>query len=142
MTMRSTTTRRLLLRSAAAIVAAAWFGRLLGSWSPSGAPGEPDSARLARLLTQTDSARMIGQEYLRSAPGERDLAVLASLIVARLADDPHVDPRVVSIATDAHLRGLLLTSTRRDFAEGLTVTLDGWVLSRTEARLYGLTALT
>jgi hypothetical protein len=137
MMTRSTVKRRQVLRSAAVIVAAAWFGRLVRSWSPSSAPGEPDSARLVRLLTQTDSARVIGREYLRLVPEERDPTVLASLVAGRLADDP----RVMSTATDTQLRWLLLNSTCRDFAEELTVTLEGWMLSRTEARLYGLAAL-
>jgi hypothetical protein len=137
MVTQLTVKRRQVLGSAAAIVAAAWFGRLMRSWSPRSAPGEPESARLVRLLTQTDSARVIGREYLRLAPEERDPTVLASLVAGRLADDPHV----MSIATDTQLRLLLLNSTCRDFAEGLTITLDGWMLSRTEARLYGLAAL-
>ncbi|MGH8909145.1 MAG: hypothetical protein ACRD0K_22290 [Egibacteraceae bacterium] len=159
--------RRHVLHAAVAIGVTTWLGRLLTPWPLSRNGRQPDGVRLVRLLTRTDSARAIGEAYLQSAPDEADPALLTSLLTAHLADGhralgaatdgPRVlgaatdgpralgaatdGPRVLGAATDGHLRQWLLGSTRRDFADGLIVTLDGWVLSRTEARLCALAAL-
>lgn len=45
------------------------------------------------------------------------------------------------LATSAQFRPSLRAQSRRDFRIGAVLTVDGWVLSITEARVYALTAL-
>lgn len=96
----------------------------------------PPSARLTRCLSDPQSAAVLGARYLARMPEEADRELLARLIAGarrralRLA---RADTR--------RLRALLARQQRADFACGRTVCLDGWVLSRTEARLCALAAL-
>jgi hypothetical protein len=46
--------------------------------------------------------------------------------------------RLASCATTAEIHDWLRTRIREDFAAGRSVTVQGWVLARTEARLYAL----
>ncbi|MGH2732357.1 MAG: hypothetical protein ACRDJG_05390 [Actinomycetota bacterium] len=98
--------------------------------------GEP-SERLVRLLEHRDSARIVGGEYLRAVPGEATPGLLASLVADRL----EAGRRALHTAGDEELRRLLAAGVLADFEEGRTVELDGWVLSKTEARLCALCTL-
>lgn len=95
------------------------------------------ATQLTRTLTQVESARAIGRHYLEVAPAEWDHRLLARLLwpadAAPLQELARMDVSA--------LKQLLVTQQRRDFAAGRTVSLDGWVLSRTEARLCALLAL-
>ena len=93
----------------------------------------PLAARLGRVLRDRDSACVVGAAYLAHVPAEAAPALLVAHLRAGLGDV--VPPR------DAALRVVLEARVRRDFVEGATCRLDGWVLSRTEARLAALTAL-
>jgi hypothetical protein len=92
------------------------------------------TARLRALLSDPAAARRLGRLYLRQVPAEDHPVILARLTVAYLsaqdADINAVDPVSLRRRLDARVRG--------DFASGTTVQLDGWVLSRTEARLCAL----
>jgi len=96
------------------------------------------AGRLADLFRDPDSARVIGAAFLRMTPEEGSSEALVTAIGAGLPggiaalDDP-IDPD--------DLRGLLATRIHRDFAEDAVVELEGWIVSRTEARLCGLVAL-
>ncbi len=89
---------------------------------------DPTAARLAALAGPPESARAVGAEYLRSTPEERDPALLAQ----RLAS---------GLAPGAPLRPQLARRIRADFEQERVVSLRGWVVSRTEARLCALAAL-
>lgn len=93
--------------------------------------------RLAALLAHRESAAAVGSAYLRGAPDEADLVVLVGLIASDL---PGGRP-ALRRATDDDLRHLLADRTRLDFEQERTVSVRGWILSRTEARLYGVVAL-
>jgi hypothetical protein len=99
-------------------------------------PIDPAVAKLRSLVTDPAGARCIGQLYLRQAPAEQDPAHLASLILSSLqlsSDNPlRLRRRALS--------KLFSVGVRADFAAGRTVILDGWVLSRTEARVCALWA--
>lgn len=97
---------------------------------------QPFASRLTRVFSNTRSAGIVGQRYLASNPLEADTAVLA----ARIAGDMRHYLRLSSAATP-RLRALLAERQKRDFAEGRTVTIDGWILSVTEARLCAIVAL-
>ena len=93
--------------------------------------------RLVGLLTQRDSARVVGRAYLDRVPAESSASGLVDRIAAGLPDGR----RAVRDASDGELRALLAASIRSDFEQGRVVDVDGWVLSPTEARLYALTTL-
>lgn len=120
----------------------------LGAWiiaTPHRALGTPHSpdpaislaAHLRMLFTHTASAAAIGNRYLAATPSEADPHTLAMLI----ARTPQATARLLH-ADPSALRRLLAVQQRSDFRAGNTVTIDGWVLSQTEARLCALVALT
>ncbi len=94
-------------------------------------------ARLSGLLRHTDSARIVGREYLHRYPQEATVSVLLDLIAA----DGAGGQAALSKGPDDELRALLDHKMRQDFADEKVVQLQGWVLSVTEARLCALTAL-
>jgi hypothetical protein len=86
-------------------------------------------AQLARPVQSGESVRAIGRAYLRTEPLEAQRESLEKLLRERLSTEKG------DVATRfAKARG-------RDFLEGRTVHLDGWILSRTEARLCALVTL-
>jgi acyl CoA:acetate/3-ketoacid CoA transferase alpha subunit len=96
----------------------------------------PLASRLKRFFRSAQSAQIVGQRYLAVTAGEADAALLA----ARIAGTQQYYLRLVS-ADEPTLRALLAVQQQADFAEGRTVNIDGWILSRTEARLCALAAL-
>jgi len=83
---------------------------------------------------QTEAARAIGEAYLRqlgldtSAESIRK-ASLGALEVIQRASSQQNAIRALGLAV------------RRDFQQGRSVQLEGWIVSRTEAELCGLTLL-
>jgi len=65
----------------------------------------------------------LGMAYREAHPGEDDLAVLQKLVASA---DVSFDPD---------------DTIRQEFSSGNTILVDGWVLSRTEARRYALHSL-
>ena len=92
------------------------------------------AARLRTLIYDHAAARRLGRLYVSHVPAEDDLRILARLAVA----SPEAQPVDVIALDRTSLRHRLDARVRDDFASGTTVRLDGWVLSRTEARLCAL----
>jgi hypothetical protein len=92
------------------------------------------TATLRTLVDDQGAARRFGLLYVDQTPVEADPGVLARLILGVAApgqvDDFELERRSLRRRLDAKVR--------EDFASGTTVQLDGWVLSRTEARLCAL----
>jgi hypothetical protein len=127
--------RRALLRS----MGAACAFTLARPVAPASA-GSPRSRALAHRLLEvfpdTESARAIGAEYLAAWPEERDLsALLENLLESPAGDEVQADCDV-----DAWTR-TLAARTKQDFEWLRVVKVDGWVLSRSEARLCALAVL-
>ena len=132
------TRRHFLVVSTAFVVPL--VARPIRSWaSLMGLPVETDdlSARLVALFHATDSARVVGLALVERSDLERSRERLVSAI----AGDLGADPSRIGEATEAELREMLAARVRQDFAEDAVVDLRGWVVSRTEARLYRLVAL-
>jgi hypothetical protein len=110
--------------------------RSYGFWPAPGASPSL-SERLAGLLNQEESARIIGRAYLRVAPGEASARVLT----ARLAERMPEGLQSLKTADDNRLRELLRGDIAGDFRDLRIVEVHGWVFARTEARLCALTAL-
>lgn len=92
---------------------------------------DPFAVRLAGIARPAKSARKLGLAILAEArvwPKTADL-------IEQLGDR-----RKLESMGDAELRQALLESHLRDLSNELTVEVRGWILSRTEAYLYVLSA--
>jgi hypothetical protein len=102
----------------------------------SGAATLPASHALAAVCAASGCSREIGGACLRALPaGERSHRQLARLIIADFSAGA-VDCR----SPDA-IRRALREQGRADFAGGRIVSIDGWMLSLTETRVYALAEL-
>ena len=137
MTGRSGLTRRHFLALVAALgVPYVPWRAMLGT--AAALPGSPQAAarRLAGLFGPQASARAIGTAYLAEEPSEGEADSLVEAIVAGLDGG-----RAALQLDEGSLRALLLGRIQRDFEEETTLCLRGWIVSRTEARLCGLSVL-
>jgi hypothetical protein len=100
----------------------------------SGGAHVPLDGWLKSMIADLESARRVGQVYLQKAPDEADRGRLLTRLFPELAPARHAK-------SPAAWRQSYAAKCRQDFADGHTVRLDGWVLSRTEARLCALAAL-
>lgn len=93
---------------------------------------------LARLRGERDATARLGEAYLRAYPAERSLAVLLAAIEEAIG----AQRRSNGAAGDA-LAALeqLQRAVRDDYVRGEVVSVDGWLVSRTEARVYAVIAL-
>lgn len=117
-------TRRALLGAAIAVLAGATFRIWTGHRA---AEGERADALIA-TLRDPDAARRVGKQVLAQYPEWDDAGPLWRALRAEAG------------ATD-NLAEQLTQRVREDFDAGRVVAVDGWILARTEARLYALAAL-
>ncbi|HUR60456.1 MAG TPA: hypothetical protein VM029_22225 [Opitutaceae bacterium] len=89
-----------------------------------------ENPRLLQILRNKRTVREIGRRYRKIVPRENDAQALAQAILP--------DARG---AGSASLPAAINAQIQRDFADGRTLTLDGWVLSVTEARQCALYSL-
>jgi hypothetical protein len=123
--------RRSLLRLSGAAVAAAFA---VGRGSEA-SQGHLLAARLRSLLPHDAAAVALGTAYLVQTPREAS----ADRLVAALA----AGPRGAALARlgQRRLGAHLAKRIRSDFAAGRTVTVRGWIVSVTEARLAALVVI-
>ena len=135
MTIQPTMRRRTFLLGATGLgLSLMW--RSYGFWPALGASPSP-SERLAGLLNQEESARIIGRAYLQVAPGEASARVLTARLAERLPEGL----QSLKTADDNRLRELLRDDIARDFRDLRIVELHGVGVRPTQARLCALTAL-
>lgn len=96
-------------------------------------PGLP----LTQLIRQQESARVIGRAYLEAVPAEGNALRLSDTLMESL----NLNPENAAVLAPEQLHQRLRERVREDFRDGRTVKLQGWILSRTEARLMALIAL-
>ncbi len=89
------------------------------AWRTSGTSGVA-SLRLQKMFGGTPRVCELGDAYRRDYPWEDDIGILRNLI-SRSDFSDNIDQTI-----------------RRDFELGNTIRLDGWILSRTEARQCAL----
>jgi hypothetical protein len=92
------------------------------------------AALLATFAPDTDSAKVVGHEYLRHYPAEAHAAVLVERI---FLGDGHRRAAFVQANAGAR-RALVGQLIREDFAQGRIVQVRGWMLSHTETRLCAI----
>ena len=90
--------------------------------------------RLAGWLADSEDVRILGRTYLAAQPHEAEAIVLVELLGTDLGLTRYGP-------SEAELHELFRCRTRRDFEDGNTVTVQGWILSRTELRLCALAAV-
>jgi hypothetical protein len=89
------------------------------------------------FFRRPEIAAALGREYLRASPHESDVALLHDLIWDSFSNEE------LGIAHHGRrgIRQVLAARQHADFENGRVVSVGGWVLSVTEARLYGIAAL-
>jgi hypothetical protein len=102
-----------------------------------GGPGVCAGHRLVAALNRPSAAAAVGRAYLVAHADECDAGYLAHQIMERL----HGAGEDTTRADGTCLRRAIAVEIRRDFTMGRVVSVDGWILSQTEARLCGLAAL-
>jgi hypothetical protein len=129
--------RRRIIHGIMALTAlSASAGRALGRCLTPASPVELLASRLSGLAGGGWSAGVIGKAYLATAPDEADKAMLVALLCPGA---PSCYPELLALDEPA-FRSWIARRHRADFEEGRTVCVDGWILSRTEARLCALAA--
>ena len=89
---------------------------------------------LVSLFENPRNARAIGAACLKSLPPNSPQQLTRAILAAAECDAETIK------ATHA-VRQRISNRVRKDFAEDAVVSVDGWMLSLTEARLYALVAL-
>ena len=136
--MADALTRRTFLRVVSALAACAAPALPSTAMTTSTARADAQAAvsRYLDVVSQRESAAAVGNEYLRCAPDEKDLNVL----LARLAASGF-DAKVAEGMSDEQLIEMVRARLQADFSNERVVTVGGWVLSVTEARICALAAL-
>ena len=120
-------------RVLSAAVVGAWAPQV---YSPALSEREPLPAALLELIDDECSARYLGRRYLYC---RGDTCTNRYALAAEIVNRPERDRW---IAADVGLRRKLLAErVSSDFAEDRVVTIDGWVLAETEAKLCALAEL-
>lgn len=94
---------------------------------------------LLRMAGEPQASAQLGRAYLETQPDERDPARLRAALSDALGAtlDREGPAGLTAQAALAALRRLV----SEDYRGARVVTVDGWLLSRSEARLYALMAL-
>ena len=110
------------------------FNFLSRSVEESGSTREKLVQEFLNLKTTAISrSRVLGRSYLQDHAGEADQNWLETTIADSYHQQEAVHDRLEDHDVGAQIRS--------DFAQSHTVEVNGWILSRTEARLYALISL-
>jgi hypothetical protein len=131
--MRASRTRRQFLGSALPAVA-------LSLWAPTlldAGTLPPDCERLRRVLGAFFWERPGARVMMANTAGPGHCAAEAPLVLIRSILGP-ISIGAASSMAPRSLRRIVVRQIQRDFVSNDTVCVDGWILSRMEARLYAL----
>ena len=107
---------------------------------------KPKYNTLTRMLAQPDALQHIcdaktiheiGEAYQKQVSNENNKATLVKLLAMDINGNP-----IDESADSALVASQLAKKIQQDFQQDKTVVVDGWVLSRTEARQCALFSLT
>jgi hypothetical protein len=127
--MTSPVRRRLLAGTLALVTGALPFSRSFAATS------RTITGRSNPWSNDSRAEVWLGQSYLRLHPEENS----AKRITYLLSGDRFVSAR--ELIDCAELRQSIWHQRDEDFRKGNVVLVDGWVLTRTEARMFALTAI-
>lgn len=130
--MRNFTRRQAIIRIVGTGMAATVPGLVAGA-SDSGVV-QSAVERISSVLESRTNAALIGMKYLRKNPSENNVSILSESL------DFIASSELVAV-DDIELVRLYTERVSRDFEWGNVVDLEGWVLSKTEARVFALLAL-
>jgi hypothetical protein len=135
-------TRRYVLVTGAALAAAATCGAAEAAPGAGAGPGTWPRAHARAVLASLGLLTAAAIEHARHIDSGRGAAPadLAAL-VRDTAADAGLTVESLLLEAPTALRRSLQASIRRDFHAGRTVMLDGWILARSEARIYTVAAL-
>lgn len=94
---------------------------------------------LLRMAGEPQATRALGRAYLAAHPDEQNGARLRTALLDALAAT--LGDRQPATLTPGEALAALRRLVRRDYLEAQVVLVDGWLLSRSEARLYALMAI-
>jgi len=123
------------------IAVAAGAGAALLGWRAAfravgGAPPTPGCGALAAVCSDLGCPEPLAKACLRALPAvEASAGYLTRVILAEMSSAGR------DCASAMALRHSLRDQSRYDFEHGRIATVDGWMLSLTETRLYALAAL-
>jgi hypothetical protein len=123
------------LRRRGLLAAVAWS--IMSMWG-SGSQADPSQnarervrKKLVSLLHEPERARKVGMVYLQSPSGRLAPPLgLAETVLAELGPD----------ASNQAIRQYIVARIRRELQDVQLISLDGWIMSPTEAQLCGLAA--
>jgi len=131
-------TRRTFLLSALLGLTAGGFGANRYSLAEPGPEPCLEPPWLSKTIADRQSAARLGRAYLDAHPEYRHChALLTDIERAVKKHDVSTPLTADAQQTASALNGLL----RKEYAHGEVVSVAGWVLSKTEARLYALAAM-
>ncbi len=99
-------------------------------------PPAISSGALIATLSDPAAARQLGQRYLAEHPGEQDVNRLVDQLLARLSAQQGRVP-TDRIALQQAFTALI----QHEYISAPLLSVDGWLLAPSEARLYALAAL-
>jgi hypothetical protein len=94
-------------------------------------------ARLCSLINCNEAAGLLGMAYMREFPIESSGEVLLSLLCRSMK----LDSEELAHIEQTSLRARLSIMQKTDYEDENVVKTNGWILSRNEARIYALCAL-
>lgn len=101
------------------------------------APHAAVSERLRRYFRNEKSAALIGRHYIATVGDVPDQHVLVTHIMGSRA----TAEQVLALSEDV-FSSTIRSWIREDFKMSRTVSVDAWVLSRTEVKIFALIAMT
>ena len=93
---------------------------------------------LQAVTGEPNAVIRIGKAYLRNHQEEQDADVLMRLIDEALSRSPGLDPS--QLIQPGRIAMELKRLVRMEYINDDVISLEGWILSRTEVRLYALAA--
>ena len=126
-------------RFLAVMLGALATARFAGSAAAADTAAVAPSLWVRSLVGDADAVRAFGERFLQSQPHERDLRQLVVSLDKALSaqlQQPLAEATVSERLIEAATRMI-----RNEYREARVVDIDGWILSLSEARLYGLATL-
>jgi len=94
---------------------------------------------LISAFSNKKSLKHIGREYIKQLPASSSTSELVESILYSSSETVFHDSMLLNKKV---LRKFIQDKVKEDFKQGRTISVQGWVLSQTEARLCGLAYLT